>query len=98
MEKLNELLRELISAQDDVTTYSVKNVSGRHREMTGLMRKAQVRRDQIRAKIVAMFNDLKWDYDEAMRQYDMAQKRACDAETRLEALDDEPFWFQGGKT
>ena len=26
---------------------------------------------------------LKWDYDEAMRQYDEAQKRACEAEEKL---------------
>jgi len=28
------------------------------------------------------YGALQWDYDEAMRQYNMAQKRACDAEMR----------------
>ena len=38
--------------------------------------------DKLRADIAS----LKWDYDEAMLQYDMAQKRACEAEAELKQV------------
>ena len=62
-DELNELLRELISAQDDSTAYN-ERLRGMDYDVWAakyysLLVEAQKRRDRIRAEIVALFEQAK---------------------------------------
>jgi len=93
-DKLNELLRDLISAQDHVTSYMEKSGVARDRDRRDayvrLMLEAQNRRHAIRAEIVTLFEEISTSrhyYREFANKEHHLRMRA---EKRVKELEDKP--------